>query len=172
MATKEQKSAAGRITLIASIGALVTAILSLIISLKTYESAQRATVRTYADRAVMLEYNGRYLIQNYSTLPMLNVQTIGIPYGLGGSEPDARQTGPGEIILKLGNLPPCSEVEITDWVRGRLRGVHGIIVMRFTDINNHRWVRYGAGAPQEMELETHDISATTSLTILPLSGCS
>jgi hypothetical protein len=171
MTTKEQKSIADRITLIISIGALVTAILSLIISLKTYESAQNANVRAYADKAVMLEYGGRYLVQNYSTLPMLNVQAVGIPYGFGSSEPDARQAGPGDIILKLGNLPPCSQTEITDWVRGQLRGVHGIIVMRFTDINNRRWVRYGAGTPQEMELETHDIAATTSATVQPLSGC-
>lgn len=171
MPTQERKSTAGWVTLIASIGALLTAILSLIISLKTYESTQIVIIRTYADKAVMLEYNGRLFIQNYSALPMLNVQAIGIPYGLDGSEPDARSSHPSDIALKIGNLPPCSEVDITDWTRSRLHGINGIIVMRFTDINNRRWVRYGAGAPQEVEQEARDISSTESSTVTPLSGC-
>jgi hypothetical protein len=172
MVTQEPKSTASRITFITSIGALLTSILSLIVSFKTYQSAQSTIVRTYADKAVILGYNGHFLIQNYSVLPMLNVQAVGIPYGPGDSTPDARQASPTDIILKLGNLPPCSEIEITDWARDRLHGVRGIIAMRFTDINDRRWVRYGAGAPQEMELETHDINATTPLAVRPLSGCS
>lgn len=159
------------IAIVVGLGGLVTGVISLIVTYQTYNLSQNIAEQSYAQKTVLVARGNQAYVQNYGTLPIWNVEVVAFPYT---SSPIVDKEHPAEVDFSIGTIPPCSQVDISDWF-GLIvpKSYHNFYIrIRLTDINGIRWLRAATGTPTQIRNDKLKFSSDEPLTpIEALAKC-
>lgn len=172
------------VAIIVGLGGLITGTVSLSISYLTYKTSQEDAAKLYANKMVQVTLGNRTYVQNYGALPIFYVDVVTLPLKnrhnhvlriIDSNDPRIDRNGPRAEAVRLGPMPPCSQIEITDLldtVAKRLKA-STISYIRFMDMNNVEWARPHSGVPSRLDDSYVEPQIDRkSLPIEPLPKCS